>query len=183
MKVNLKNVRLSFPNLFEPQQVQGQGKPRYSASFLLLPSDPQVAALNKAIDEAGKEKWKDKAPAILTALRAQDKVALHNGDLKADYDGYAGMYYVSAGNLVKPLVLDRDKTVLAPADGKPYGGCYVNAQIEVWAQDNQFGKRVNASLLGVQFFKDGDAFAAGAPASADDFEDLGDPGQEQESLA
>lgn len=32
------------------------------------------------------------------------------------------------------------------ADGLVYSGCYVNARIELWAQDNANGKRVNAKL-------------------------------------
>ena len=48
----------------------------------------------------------------------------------------------------------------------------MNASIELWAQDNSFGKRVNASLRGVQFLKDGDAFAGGGAASDDEFDDL-----------
>jgi len=43
-------------------------------------------------------------------------------------------------------------------NGKPYAGCYVNMSIRLWAQDNQFGKRVNAQLRAVQFVKDGEAF-------------------------
>jgi hypothetical protein len=69
-------------------------------------------------------------------------------------------------------VLHSDKTPLTEADGKPYAGCYVNASIELWAQDNNYGKRVNASLGGVQFARDGDAFAGGGAASEDEFDDL-----------
>jgi hypothetical protein len=44
--------------------------------------------------------------------------------------------------------------------------------VEIWAQDNNYGKRINASLKGVQFVRDGDAFAGGGAASPDEFEDL-----------
>lgn len=60
----------------------------------------------------------------------------------------------------------------------------MNASIELWAQDNkQFGKRINAQLRGVQFLRDGDAFAAGSPASEDEFEDLGDQGDDTDPTA
>jgi hypothetical protein len=48
----------------------------------------------------------------------------------------------------------------------------VNASIELWCQDNNYGKRINASLRGVQFLKDGEAFAGGGVANADEFDDL-----------
>jgi len=114
-----------------------------------------------------------KADAQLKALRGVDKVFLHNGDLKSQYAGYEGKLYVSARNTVRPLVVDVDgKTVLEAQDGKPYSGCYVNAVLEVYCQDNSFGKRINAVLGGVQFYRDGEAFAGGRAASTDDFDDV-----------
>jgi len=172
MKVKLTNVRLAFPVLFEAKTVNGEGKPAFSASFLLDPADPQVKALNQAIEQVAKDKWGAKAEAILKQMRAQDKVALHDGDLKANYDGFPGNLYVSARSATRPLVIDKDKSPLTEQDGKPYAGCFVNASIELWPQDNNYGKRVNASLRGVQFFRDGDAFAGGGAASEDEFDDI-----------
>lgn len=181
MKLKLTNVRLAFPVLFEARTVNGEGKPAFSASFLIDPKDPQVKAIHAAIEQVAKEKWASKADAMLKQMRAQDKVALHDGDLKANYDGFPGMFYVSARSATRPLVIDRDKSPLAEADGRPYAGCYVNASIELWAQDNNYGKRVNASLRGVQFNRDGDAFAGGGAASEDEFDDVGE-GADAESL-
>jgi len=172
MKLKLTNVRLAFPVLFEAKTVNGEGKPAFSASFLIEPDDPQVKAINAAIEQCAKDKWGAKADVVLKGMRAQDKVALHDGDLKAAYDGFPGMFYVSARSATRPGVFDRDRTPLVEADGKPYAGCYVNAVVELWAQDNNYGKRVNASLSGVQFSSDGDAFAGGGAASEDDFDDL-----------
>lgn len=173
MKIKLNNVRLAFPVLFEAKTVNGEGKPAFSASFLIDPADPQVKALNQAIEQVAKDKWGAKAEAVLKQMRAQDKVALHDGDLKSAYDGFPGNLYVSARSSTRPLVIDRDKSPLAEADGKPYAGCYVNASVELWAQDNNYGKRVNASLRGVQFLNDGDAFAGGGgAANEDEFDDI-----------
>lgn len=173
MRIQLKNVRAAFLNaLFEAKTVNGEGKPAFSATFLLEPDDPQVKTLNEAIEAVAKEKWGAKAEAILKQMRAQDKLCLHDGDLKATYEGFPGMLYVSSRSNTRPLVIDTDKSPLAESDGRPYSGCYVNASIELWAQDNNYGKRVNAQLRGVQFFKDGDAFAGGGAASEDEFDDV-----------
>lgn len=172
MKVKLNNVRLAFPQLFEAKTVNGEGKPAFSAAFLIDPADPQVKAINAAIEQVAKEKWGAKADAMLKQMRATDKVALHDGDLKASYDGFPGNLYISARSATRPLVIDADKSALVEADGKPYAGCYVNASVDLWAQDNNYGKRINASLGGVQFFRDGDAFAGGGAASEDEFDDV-----------
>lgn len=172
MKLKIANVRLAFPVLFEAKTVNGEGKPAFSASFLINPADPQVKAINAAIEQVAKDKWGAKAEAILKQMRAQDKVCLHDGDLKSNYDGFPGNLYVSARSATRPLVIDRDKAPLNEQDGKPYAGCYVNASVELWPQDNNYGKRINASLRGVQFLRDGDAFAGGGAASEDEFDDV-----------
>jgi len=174
MKVMLKNVRLAFPNLFEAKTVNGEGEPAFSAALI---HDPEANAktieqLEGAIAQVAKDKWGAKADAILTKLKSTDKLALHDGDTKADYDGFPGNLYVSARSKTRPTVIDRDRTPLAESDGRPYAGCYVNASIELWAQDNNYGKRINAQLRGVQFVADGDAFAGGGAAAADEFDEL-----------
>jgi hypothetical protein len=182
MKVKLSNVRLAFPALFEAKTVNGEGDPKFGASLLIEPTDKAlIKTINTAIDDVAAEKWGAKAAGHLALMRKTDKVALHDGDLKAQYAGFAGMLYVSANSSTRPLVLDKDKSPLVAADGKPYGGCYVNATVELWAQDNKYGKRVNAQLLGVQFFADGDSFGGGAVGSADDFDDLA-VGAEEDAL-
>lgn len=170
MKVKLNNVRLAFPDLFKPRAFNGEGDAKYGATFLFPPDHPAAELINEAIDAVAKEKWGPKAPAVLMSLRANGKVCLHDGDAKEELDGFAGHLYVSARSTVRPGVYDRDRSPLAEDDGRPYGGCYVNAIIEIWAQDNGFGKRVNATLKGVQFVRDGESFAGGAPASPDDFD-------------
>jgi hypothetical protein len=172
MKIKLNAVRLSFPQLFEAKTVNGEGKPAFSAAFLISPKDPQIAMINTAISTVAAEKWGAKADAILKTIRAADKTCLHSGDLKANYDGFEGMMYISARNPLKPSVVDTNRSPLVAEDGRPYAGCYVNAVLELWTQDNNYGKRVNATLMGVQFYKDGESFVGGGVADADDFDDL-----------
>ncbi len=170
MKVHLKDVRISFANIFDAKQVQGQGDAKFSASFIMAKNHPSKDEVVKAITAAANEKWGAKADDVLKALKAGDKLCLHDGDAKPDNDGYVGNLFINASNKTRPLVIGPQREPLVAADGKPYSGCYVNAILEIWPQDNQFGKRVNASLLGVQFLRDGERLAGGGIAAADDFE-------------
>lgn len=172
MKLKINNVRLAFPALFEAKTVNGEGKPAFSAALLLDRNNPQAKTIVQTIEQVARDKWGAKADAILKQIRAQDKTALHDGDMKTQYDGFEGNLYLSTRSITRPLIIDRDKTPLVESDGKPYAGCYVNASIEFWAQDNNYGKRVNASLRGIQFFADGDAFAGGGSANEEEFDDL-----------
>lgn len=175
----LRDVRIAFPVLFKAEQFQGQGSFRCGASLIVPPNHPQLAEINAAIDAAAVNKWKDKAPAMLKAARGKDNVALHDGDSKPKYDGFPGNFYLSANcsggateaEAKKPKVFDQAKNEITdPAKNPIYAGCRVNALIDFYA-DDRYGVGVHCSLLGVQFFRDADAFGA-APAKADDFDDV-----------
>jgi hypothetical protein len=171
-QIKLENVRLSFPDIWKAKAVQEGGEPKFGAHFLLdkKEHEAQIKALKVAIWTAAKEKFGEKAKELIT--KGKLHVCLHEGSEK-DYDGYdEDNMYVSASSSKRPLIVDRDRQPLAEDDRRPYAGCYVNGIIRIWVQDNQFGKRVNAELMGLQFVKDGEAFGA-APISEDAFEDLG----------
>jgi len=174
MKIKIENVRLAFPNLFEPKAAKAGQKAKYSAAFIFPKDHPAVAIIRDAMVEVAKAKWGDKWESIYASLRAADKLAVHDGDAKSEYGGYAGNLFVNASNEVRPLVLGGGpdgKAPLSASDGKPYSGCYVNALVELWAQAHaEHGKRINASLMGVQFLKDGERLSGGATAAADDFD-------------
>jgi len=186
-KIRIENVRLSFPDLFEATQFEGQGPFKFGATFLVAPGSKADKAIRAKIDEVAQSKWAAKAPAIVKAQYAKDNsqsFCYTTGDQKA-YDGYEGMMVLRATRDLdkgRPGVYDLDRSPLQPEDGKPYAGCYVNASVEFWAQDNKYGKSVRCTLVGVQFAADGDAFSAGSKASEDDFDDLGE-GAEAEELA
>jgi hypothetical protein len=49
----------------------------------------------------------------------------------------------------------------------------VSASVEVWAQDNKWGRRINCSLRGVMLTGEGENLGGGSsPASADEFASL-----------
>lgn len=175
----LKNVRLSFPDLFKPSEQFGN----YGAQ-LIISNQADVAKIEAEMLRVATEKWGAKAEAILKSAKAGNKVCLKDGDTKAEYDGYAGNMILSANNSQRPPVVNRDRTPITADDGIVYSGCYVNAIVKIWAQDNTWGKRINASLDGVQFFKDGESFSGGGVASPDMFDDLSDgaDGEDFDSL-
>lgn len=166
-KIKLQNVRLSFPSLFRKAMFSGE-ETKFEGTFLISKTDQadKIAEIEKTIADLIGDKLKG------AKLKA-DKICLKDGD-DIDYDGYAGNMSIKASNAKRPMVLDRDRSPLTEDDNRPYSGCYVNAVLELWAQDNQYGKRINANLLGVQFFKDGQPFGDGISANSDDFDVFGD---------
>jgi co-chaperonin GroES (HSP10) len=164
-KIKLQNVRLSFPSLYR-KAVFGGEEGKFEATFLLdkVTHADKIAEIEAAITAVSKEKHKGKTPPA-------DKLCMKDGD-NIDYDGYAGCMSIKASSSKRPMVIGTDRAPLTEDDGKPYAGCYVNAIVELWGQDNQYGKRVNANILAVQFAKDGAPFGDGVTASVDDFDDV-----------
>jgi hypothetical protein len=162
-KIKLSNVRLSFPSLFRKAVFSGE-ETKYEGTFHIdkATQADKIAEIDAAIKAMVKDGLKGaKLPA--------DKICLRDGD-DVEYAGYAGHMSIKASSSKRPMVLDRDRSPLTEDDNRLYAGSYVNAIIELWVQNNQWGKRINANLLGVQFYKDGEPFVDGESATADDFE-------------
>lgn len=176
MKLILQDVRLAFPNIWTAKPFPGQkdAVAKFNCSLLFPQDHPAFKATMAAIVEVAKEGWpKDWESQLANIKGNSNKMCFVNGDTKSKFDGFAGNYVLSAGNKIRPTVLDKDKSPLVEADGKPYGGCYVNAIVDIWCQTKQY-PGIRATLMGLQFVRDGDAFSGGGVASDEDFADLSD---------
>ena len=171
MNIKLTNVRLSFPALFKAKGFgdDEDAKKSFGAVFLLNKKKHAdlIEQVEEAIEKVKKEKWGKKIPKL-------KGVCLNDGADKEDVDGYGDkVMYIPTRSAKRVPVVDVDPSVpLAEEDGKPYGGCYVNASIRIWAQDNQYGMRVNAALRAVQFYKDGEPFGEKPADAEEEFEDV-----------
>lgn len=174
--IKLPKVRLSFPQLFKAKAFRPEQDPRFEGTFLLDPSNKAHAKVIKNIEAqaaaVAKEKWGKKIPKALKQCFGDAD------DSGKEYDGYEGMFYISSSNKTRPTVVDRDRTPLVEEDGKPYAGCFVNGTVTLWTQDNEFGKRINANLRGVQFVSDGEAFGIAPVDAEDEFDELEDDGDD-----
>lgn len=181
MKINFR-ARLAFPKLAKPESFMGNSDLKYSASFIVEPDSASDKRIEETIIKVAKEKWGKDAEKIVSQLKRGNKISYIDGDTKAEVMGFEGNKVMSASTKAEyPPALVRTlngQNVRIDRDSEDvnlfYGGCYVNAIVDCWAQDNQYGKRINFSLAGVQFYADGDAFASGG-VQADDFEIVEEP--------
>ena len=169
----IPEARLAFADaIFEKKSVAG-GEPQFGCTLIIAPTSPAIALVAAEEERLAHLAWKDKAQAMLQMIRAANGQALKPGALKMKFDGFQGNYFISTNSKVRPTIVDRNGAPLTPSDGKPYSGCYVLAHISLWTQDNQYGQKINANLLGLQFLRDGDDFSGGpAPSSVEDFANL-----------
>lgn len=151
----VKHVRCSFPQLYKAE-VKGDQKFNPGITVLLDPKEHagDILDIKNEIDSiiAGDSRLKKSPP-------KGNKLCLKGPDSESYRDEYPpGCHILKAGNTKGPLVLHKDLSRMTEDDDKIYSGCYVNVKVELWGQDNQFGKRVNAKLLAVQFSDDGESF-------------------------
>lgn len=181
-QVRVDEARLSFPAIWIPTtgpNPNEKSKPAYTA-HLIVEKPEIISNIKRVIQMVAKEAWGDNADDMIKKLNAEGRISFRPGSTKTDdsgtvLDGYAapGCYYLSARSQQRPTVVDRDRTPLTEADGKPYSGCYVVAIVRIWAQTGgQYGKRINCQMQGLQFLRDGDSFGGGRVASPDEFESL-----------
>ena len=176
-KIHLKNVRLSFPNIFtkelaykknswESMNEEEKARAKYTATLLLDKKDTDTKAnIDKAIkDIVVKSKYK--------SIPEGKHICYKDGDTLS-YDGCEGMWSIKAGNKKRPTAIDRDKTPLTSDDNRFYAVCYVNAIIDFFPY-NYDGDAIGANLYGIQFVKDGESFESSSVASQDEFDDLED---------
>lgn len=179
MEVRLEKVRIAFPALDKPEAM-GDGKPAYQLKGIIEPNSANSRKLEEAILAAAKDKWKDKALGVLDLLREDKKLCLIKAPYKSKktgepYLGFEGKWSLSARKEQAPTIFNKHGVqVTNPAEIKAmlYSGAYAHIKVDIWAQDNSYGRRINAALQGVMFAADGEAFGGSSPASADDFADL-----------
>ncbi|OZI23728.1 hypothetical protein CAL26_09865 [Bordetella genomosp. 9] len=200
MKVKLNKVRIAFAQqLTEAKPFEPGAAPAFGSTFLV----PDNSALRKEIEKAmhtlGTEKWGAKGKGIVDNLLevGDPKGCCYYPGKRKSYDGFEGNMALVAKRYEKdgmPVLLDADKSPLWDAakgkampgkEGRIYSGCYVNATVDLWAQDNKYGKTIRCTLLGVQFADDGDSFGGTTKGSEDDFDDLGEgaSSEDEDALA
>lgn len=186
----LKNVRLSFPHFAKPHASVRGGPEKYRASFLMDPTTPDgkkaIAECQRAAREVIEQAWPKAAGKFpgkpdRKCLRKGDDVTNQQGEVRK---GYEGMVVVSANSDSQPTLIYRNKKRVPDGDIAKtfYAGCRVEAIIRFYAvtDPDKGGAGLFASLEGVRFFGDDEAFG-GSGVSEDDFDDYSDEEDDFES--
>jgi len=176
--VRFNNVRLGFPHLYQPHVNPNfpEGKPSYSADVIIdnaKDGGAQWKACEATISAMAAAKWPDISAQVLAHIHGDSKLrCFGKGEEKLDKttmlprDGYKGMLFVSGRNTdLAPDLFDQQGKQIDPTNAldtespKFYGGCYVNAAVKFWLQDNQYGRAIRCELVALQFLADGTPFA------------------------
>lgn len=170
-KVVTGKCRFSYVNIFEPQENNNNGDPKYSVTLLIPKSDTvTLGKIKEAMAEAREAFCKRNGA---TALPQKPNHTLHDGDgVRDSGDPYGpeckGCYVITVSSKQKPVIVDSFRNQITDP-GEVYSGCYGRASINFYGYNSNGKKGISAGLLSIQKLHDGEPF--GTVGSADDFAD------------
>lgn len=154
--VRINNVVICYPHLYERHAPPGTTNAKYGAEFLLHPEKNQVelARIHQAFQQVVKEAGKgDKLQYIKSPVKDGDtlnqEAAAKGRNTRPEL---AGMKVIRASDVnYQPAVVDRNLQPIPEAQsGMLFGGCVVNAFIDVYWSNNQANPGCYLGLRGVQ---------------------------------
>lgn len=162
--IRIDNVRGSYVHLDKPFKKQGmkrddgsEAPAKYSLAGI-MPKTTHVEAKDLILDVI-KQLLVDNKDAKVS----KDKRFIRDGD-DQEKDEYEGAWTVSASEINKPKCRDRSGELVTDAEDIREmfkSGYWFNILIRPWFQDNDYGRRVNAGIVGVQFVKKDKTFGSG----------------------
>jgi hypothetical protein len=180
-KILLKNVRMTYGDLYKVgKPIAGsESEPKFGATFIMDPNSDAFKVAQAEFVAVANEKFGVNTPAILAELPKDKKcIRRGNGQLTKKGEvraGFADMMYLVAKNAIRPVVVDRLRQPALEGSGLLFDGCIVNCTVDIYAHEKEgLGKRVDATLLAVQYVSDAPRLG-GSVGSADDFDELDEP--------
>lgn len=176
--------RLSFEHIFSPQAPNDNAEPKYSLTLLIPKNDPQIPAIQTAIQAAVTDAVErgtfkqaiNPAQTKYPPLRDGDSMTDSGEPRGAEFNGHV-FISAKASTKHKPFVVDGNLQPIID-ESEVYSGCYVNVAIQFFGYSNSGNKGVSASLIGVQKVADGERLSGPALEAEDVFGVLGGGAQE-----
>jgi hypothetical protein len=166
--IRIDNVRASYPHLSKAWAKSDADTPKFGITGLgLKETHEEVKSLcaqeiRKILESKG-----------VKNIGAADKFCRNGDDAGKDEAEGHWLFRASESADRQPTVRDRSAAKItdkAEIEKLIYPGSVVNILIKPWWQDNKHGKKINASLIAVQFVEDGERFGADPVDDEDAFE-------------
>ena len=167
-KVITGKCRLSYAHVWEPVSIDGTSEPKFGACIIIPKTDKVTikkvkAAVEAAVQDGIKSKWKGKKPANL-------KLPLRDGDEeRPDDEAFADAYFVNANSKTRPGIVDLAKHEIMDST-EVYSGCYCRFSVNFYPFSASGNNGVAAGLNNIQLVADGEPLG-GRSRAEDDFDD------------
>ncbi len=178
--VKIENVRFSYPHLDKPykgKDAKPDAKGKFSIKGMIKESTHKAAmeVLNERIAELMAEKKVKRIP-------GKDRFLRDGNEEKEEV--YEDHWIISASEERRPAVRDKRAQLVTDADEIAElieGGYWGHILIRPWFQDNDYGQKVNAGLVGVQHVKDDETFGTGRIDDTDAWGAEGDDSDDEDN--
>lgn len=183
--VRILRVSLTKPYIGKDAKIDpATGKPtgKYHIDAVFAPTHPQFPELQNLIRGVATAKWKETTQQTLDMIKGNNqRFPLQRGDqYRPGKPDYAGMLYLSAGNVDQPTIVVTENgvnianrltpVVLSPSHPCwPYDGSYANVHLEFYTYLYGNSPGLGCSVLGVQFYKHGTRLRGSSVASVNEF--------------
>jgi hypothetical protein len=188
-QIKLDNVRILRVSLTKPyvgkdakiDPATGKQEGKYHVDAVFPLTHPQFTELQAVIRGVATDKWKELTQQTLDMIKGNNqRFPLQRGDqYRPGKPAYAGMLYISAGNKDQPTILatengvnlsNRGMPILTPSHPKwPYEGSYANVLLEFYTYLYGNSPGLGCSVLGVQFYRDGERLKGSTVATGAEF--------------
>lgn len=171
--------RASYVHVDKPVAIQEGSPEKYSVCIVIPKSDTVTLdkiqkAIDQAIEDGIRSKWKGKKPAKL-------KLPLRDGDDERPEDPtFANACFINANSSRKPGLVDRDRNEILD-DEEIYSGCYCRFSIDLYPYAASGSNGVGVGLNHVQKLADGPRLGNRTRAE-DDFNDDYEDDEEYDDL-
>jgi hypothetical protein len=171
-EIILNDVVVAFPNLTEKHALEGypNSVPKFGATFLLEPNDPQVQMIKDAVMEIASIHWGAGYENLVKNVYIQGAKACFFGDGNTKITkegqivgGFENKIFVTAKNEKRPQMIHslNPKQDVLPEEvmtlaGAIFGGCEVSASLTLYVQKDKQG--IRACLNAIQLRKIGVPF-------------------------
>ena len=159
--------------IFEAEAFEAGGTEYYGTQLLIDRGSESEKVLLATIDTV-------RSAAKLGRVKA-DRLCVGDGD-DTDYDSHKGKTVMRATRVAqkgRPITADNLLNPCVKEDNLLYSGARARLKVSIWAQDNKWGKRVNAELLAVQFIAHGEQIGGGQAPSLEGMEPVGEQSDQE----
>ena len=150
---------LSYPHLFQPQQVNGKGDPKFSAALLVSPeAATEVYNKAQALAAGHFKNGEDKAQNFMWPVVAANTKPRYAGNPRL-----APLYVINAKASADypPQIVDENRQPIMDR-GKIYAGCVVAAGIRLYTYNNMGNVGVGVGLSAVMKTGEGEPLGDGS---------------------
>jgi hypothetical protein len=170
--VVFEKARLSYPSLLTATAYQNGDKKEYKANLIFDNQDDNTKKVTVIVPKLLNAHFGANGNKILSIITDDKKLRFYReGNKELDKD-LNPIPYLQNKLVVIAKTAEDNPHEFYDANGKKvefsntfawqtegrkfYGGCYANVVVQIWVQDNDYGKAIRCKLLAVQFAGDGE---------------------------